>query len=89
MIFFNAAATGNADWFLMKPPALNTFRTHSAFLRTQNILNFVAYIKLQDAVKKCCRILTMCVTFGTAYLRFHSPLRVKMKNDQQSPHDEK
>ena len=60
MIFLNTDATGNADWFIMKPPALNTFRIYSAFLNTQNILDFVSsYIKSQEAVRKFCGILTM------------------------------
>ena len=52
MIFLNTGATGNADWFIMKPPALNSFRIYSAILNTRNILDFVAYILSQELVRK-------------------------------------
>ena len=42
MISLNTDEIGNADWFIMKPPALNTFRIHFAFLNTQNVLDFSA-----------------------------------------------
>jgi len=78
MIFLNTDATGNADWFIMKPPALNTSRIYSAFLNTQNILDFIAYTKSQEAVRKFYKILTMVYHIWKSVLgEFHSPFRVK------------
>jgi hypothetical protein len=72
MIFLNAAVTGNADWFLTKPPALNTFKIYSAILSTQNVLDFVAYTKLQEAFWQFVSHLEQHI-YG-----FHSPFRVKI-----------
>ena len=83
MIFLNTDATGNADWFIVKPPALNTFRICSEFLNTQNILDFVAYIKFQEAVRKFYRILTVVYRIWESVLDgFRSPSRVK--NNKQT-----
>jgi hypothetical protein len=63
----------------MKPPVLNTFRIYSVFLNTQNILDFVAYIKLQMAVRKFYMILITVYHIWKSVLdRFPSPFRVNI-----------